>query len=65
MSQNRLPEAEERLRFALTLDPKFPQLHEDLGSVLAMQERFEEAIPELERAIQLQPASSLDALIQN
>ena len=55
MKQNRLTEAEERLRFALALDPDFPQLHEDLGSVLAMQGRFEDAVPVLERAIQLQP----------
>jgi tetratricopeptide (TPR) repeat protein len=59
MKQNRLPEAEERLRFALSLDAEFPQLHEDLGSVLALQSKFSEAIPEFERAIELQPALPL------
>lgn len=59
MKQNRLPEAEERLRFALSLDAEFPQLHEDLGSVLALQSKFNEAIPEFERAIELQPALPL------
>ena len=56
MKQNRLTEAEEKLRFAISLSPNYPQLHEDLGSVFAMQFRFDEAIPELETAIQLQPA---------
>jgi tetratricopeptide (TPR) repeat protein len=54
-----LPEAEEQLRFALSLDAEFPQLHEDLGSVLALQSKFSEAIPEFERAIELQPALPL------
>ena len=47
------------MRFALSIDPDFPQLHEDLGSVLAMQSRLEEAIPAFEKAIQLQPALPL------
>jgi len=59
MKQDRAAEAEEQLRFALTLDADFPQLYEDLGSALAMQSRFEEAIPEFEKAIQLQPALPL------
>ena len=37
MKQNRLTEAEEKLRFAISLSPNYPQLHEDLGSVFAMQ----------------------------
>jgi tetratricopeptide (TPR) repeat protein len=41
------------------LDAEFPQLHEDLGSVLALQSKFSEAIPEFERAIELQPALPL------
>ena len=35
--------------------PEFPHLHEDLGSVLALQRRFEEAVPCFERAIRLEP----------
>ena len=59
MKQNRLPEAEEKLRFALSLNEQFPQLHEDLGSVLALQNQFEEAILSFERAIQLHPSLPL------
>ena len=55
MRQKRLAEAEEQLRFALSLNKEFPQLHEDLGSVLAFQSRFDEAIVSLEKAIQLEP----------
>ena len=55
MRQNRFTEAEEQLRFALSLKGDFPQLHEDLGSVLAQQGKFDEAIVSLERAIQLEP----------
>lgn len=36
MTQKRLEEAEETLRFALLLEPDTPQLEEDLGSVLAL-----------------------------
>lgn len=59
MKQNRAIEAEEQLRFALTLEPEFPQLYEDLGSALAMQSKFDEAIPLFEKAIALQPALPL------
>ena len=55
MKQKRHKEAEEQLRFALSLNDEFPQLHEDLGSVLAFQRRFDEAIVSLEKAIQLEP----------
>lgn len=58
-NQRRLSEAEEKLRFALSLKPKFPQLHEDLGSVLALQGRFDEAISSFEKAIQLDPTQAL------
>ena len=40
IKQNRVAEGEEQLRFALSLEPDFPQLHEDLGSALALQSRF-------------------------
>lgn len=55
VKQQRVSEAEEQLRFALQIEPDFPQLHEDLGSVLALQNRNDEAIPAFERAMQLQP----------
>src|SRR5688572_23901672 len=44
MKQDRLDEATDQLRFALALEPENPHLHEDMGSVLAMQERFDEAV---------------------
>lgn len=56
MKQKRFDEAEERIRFAIELEPDFPQLQEDLGSVLAMQKQYEEAIPHFEKAIQLEPS---------
>lgn len=56
MKQRRLDEAEEKIRFALSLDPEFPQLEEDLGSVLALKGRYDEAIPHFERAIRQEPA---------
>lgn len=59
MKQKRLQESEDQLRFALSLDENFPQLHEDLGSVLAFQSRYEEAIAEFRHAIQLEPALPL------
>lgn len=57
--QGRLKEAEQQLRFALSMDEKFPQLFEDLGSVLSLQERFDEAIEAFERAIRLEPGLPL------
>jgi tetratricopeptide (TPR) repeat protein len=56
MKLRRLDEAEEKIRFALSLDPEFPQLEEDLGSVLALKGRYDEAIPHFERAIRQEPA---------
>lgn len=56
MKQRRLDEAEEKIRFALSLHSEFPQLEEDLGSVLALQGRYEDAIPRFERAIRQDPA---------
>lgn len=56
MKQRRLDEAEEKIRFALSLDPEFPQLAEDLGSVLALKGRYDEAIPHFQRAIRQDPA---------
>ena len=55
MKQDRLDDAAEQLRFALSLEPKNPHLHEDAGSVLALQKRFEEAVACFEKAIELEP----------
>lgn len=55
MKQGRTDEAEERIRFAISLEPDFPQLEEDLGSVLAMKGKFDEAIPHFEKSIQQDP----------
>jgi tetratricopeptide (TPR) repeat protein len=43
------------LRRALARRPDFPPLLEDLGGVLAMQERFEEAVATFESALKLDP----------
>ena len=59
MKQDRFSEAEEKLNFAISLAPKYPQLYEDLGSVYAMQSHFEKAIPQFEKAIKLQPSLPL------
>jgi tetratricopeptide (TPR) repeat protein len=55
MKQNRLDEAEERIRFARSLHSEFPQLEEDLGSVLALKGRYDAAIPHFEKAIRQDP----------
>ena len=39
MKQGRAQEAEQQLRLALSIKNEFPQLHEDLGSALAMQSK--------------------------
>ncbi len=53
--QGHYADAERTMRLAISLQPANPQLHEDLGSVLALQERFEEAVPCFEEAIRLEP----------
>ena len=37
------------------MQPDFPQLLEDLGSALAMRQKYDEAIPLFEKAIRLEP----------
>ncbi|MDX1499103.1 MAG: sulfotransferase [Woeseiaceae bacterium] len=59
LKQKRHDEAEDELRFALSLEPEFPQLHEDLGSVLAAKGNYDDAIPAFEKALELQPALPL------
>jgi len=56
MKQKRLDEAEEKIRFAMDLEPDFPQLYEDLGSILALRGDYEGAIPCFEIAIQREPS---------
>jgi tetratricopeptide (TPR) repeat protein len=51
------PEAEQALRFALSLDPKLQAAHYNLGLVLAAQKRAEEAKASFRRARQLGPDS--------
>ena len=50
-----LAAAEQRLRAALAATPDAPQLHDELGTVLARQGRHEEAIAPFERALSLDP----------
>jgi tetratricopeptide (TPR) repeat protein len=47
--------AEEHYRAALALNPKFAEGYANLGTVLANQLKYDEAIPELEEAIRLDP----------
>jgi len=56
MKQKRLDEAEAKIRFAMDLEPDFPQLYEDLGSVLALRGDYEGAIPYFENAVQREPS---------
>jgi Tfp pilus assembly protein PilF len=51
------PEAEQALRFALSLDPKLQAAHYNLGLVLTAQKRPEEAKESFRRARQLGPDS--------
>ena len=51
------PEAEQALRFALTLDPKLQAAYYNLGLVLTAQKRPEEAKESFRRARQLAPDS--------
>jgi tetratricopeptide (TPR) repeat protein len=53
--QGRHSDAEESLRFAISLSPDFAPLHEDLGGVLAVQGSLDDAIGTLEAAIRLDP----------
>jgi uncharacterized membrane protein len=47
--------AEAMLAFAVAQDPDYAQAHFELGRLLASQDRAEEAIPHLERALEAQP----------
>ncbi|MEH6549871.1 MAG: sulfotransferase [Pseudomonadales bacterium] len=52
---NRLEEAEKEIRFAISITPDFPALHEDLGSLHAMKGDYDAAIECFQRAIQMDP----------
>src|SRR5260370_25785540 len=43
---------------ALALDPKSPQIEDEVGFILAATNRRDEAIPNFERAVQLVPRSA-------
>jgi tetratricopeptide (TPR) repeat protein len=60
-------ESEERLRFALSLDPLYPNIHRNVGDVMAVSGRTEEAIRHLERSFELFPqfVPVRDALARN
>ena len=51
MQQRRFDEAESEFRNALGLAPDFAPLMEDLGSTLAQQRKFDDAILQFEQAI--------------
>lgn len=56
--QRRWAEAEAAAREALALYPLDPQVHEQLGQVLRVQDRCEEATAVLERGLQLNPGGT-------
>jgi len=58
MQQQKFGDAEATLKIAIELAPDFPPLSEDLGSALAQQRKFEEAIPLFEQAVR--PPSGVD-----
>ena len=59
--QGRYADAERTVRLAISLRPDFPHLHEDLGSMLALQQRFEEAVPCFEAG---HPSSNRDCRLR-
>ncbi len=55
ISANQWASAEECYREAVQLNPQDAALHANLGAALARQRRFAEAIPEFEKALQIDP----------
>ena len=53
--QHRLGDAEQVLRETLARSPDYPKAHEELGAVLLLARRPQEARPHLERALALDP----------
>jgi len=56
VSLNQLADAEKHLREALSIDPRLPQAHYQLGRVLEMQGNYQAAVQSLNQAIALQPS---------
>jgi tetratricopeptide (TPR) repeat protein len=55
INQGRFAEAEKLLRQAIEVNPYNATAHGNLGGVFFRQQRFEEAIPWLEKALKLDP----------
>ena len=55
----KFPQAAEQMKAALQADPKNPELHDQLGSIYAQQERWLDAQRQFEAAIQLNPALAI------
>ncbi len=50
-----LHQIETLLKTAITLDPKLPEAHLQLGNLYSDQNKYAEAVPEYEKALQLSP----------
>ena len=59
MQNGRTSEAERSYRLAIKSFPSFRRAHKNLGRLLADQERYKEALPHLQKAIELGAADSL------
>ena len=53
--KNQLGLAQEKINFAIKITPDFAPLYEDLGSIQALNDDFDNAIASLRRAIQIDP----------
>lgn len=53
--QGNRPKAIAQFKEALKFDPELPQLHRDLGMILAEEGRIKEAIDSLQTALKLDP----------
>jgi tetratricopeptide (TPR) repeat protein len=55
IKKNQLGLAQEKINFAIKITPDFAPLYEDLGSIQALNDDFDNAIASLRRAIQIDP----------
>jgi Tfp pilus assembly protein PilF len=55
MEQGKLDEAADEYRAALRSKPRSPEIHANLGAVLALQGRRQEAMDEFNEALRLAP----------